>query len=130
MEEGSVIELTDLTWEKFMEKTGLPVFVMFYSPTCPHCRTMGPYFREYAREYQGVVSFARLDMTSSRWTAERYGIRNTPTFKIFCDGRPFQELVGAVYPALLKRMVEETLATGSACIKKSTQINYEINGYG
>jgi len=130
MEGGPVLELTDTTWEKSMDTSALPVLVMFYSPTCPHCRTMEPYFREYAQEFSGVVSFARLDITVSQWTAERFGVRSTPTFKIFCNGKPFQEMVGAVYPTLLKRMVNEAITSGSECIRNSTAINYDITGYG
>ena len=130
MEGGPVLELTDTTWEKSMDTSTLPVLVMFYSPTCPHCRTMEPYFRELAQEFSGVVSFARLDITVSQWTAERFGVRSTPTFKIFCNGKPFQEMVGAVYPALLKRMVNEAITSGSECIRNSTEINYDITGYG
>ena len=127
---GAVLELTDLTWEKTVEKSDLPVLVMFYSPTCPHCRTMEPYFRQYAQEYEGSAAFARIDITHNQWTAERYGVRSTPTFKMFCNGRSFQEMVGAVYPALLKRMVEEALKNGSECMQKSTEISYDITGYG
>ncbi len=130
MEGGPVLELTDTTWEKSVDTSALMVLVMFYSPTCPHCRTMEPYFREYAQEFSGVVSFARLDITVSQWTAERFGVRSTPTFKIFCNGKPFQEMVGAVYPALLKRMVNEVITSGSECIRNSTEINYDITGYG
>jgi len=48
---------------------------------------------------------------TNQWTAERYGVRSTPTFKFFCEGRPVQEMVGAIYPALLKKMVDEYLST-------------------
>jgi len=130
MEEGPVSELTDKNWEQLVEKADRPVFIMFYSPTCPFCRTMEPYFREYAREFDGIVSFGRLNIMSSQWTAERYGIRSTPTFKIFCGGRPFQEIVGGVYPALLKRMVEEAIQSGAACMEQSTAISYDVTGYG
>ncbi|NYT17674.1 MAG: redoxin domain-containing protein, partial [Methanomicrobiales archaeon] len=64
MEEGSVLELTDITWEKTVEKSDLPVLVMFYSPTCPHCRTMEPYFRQYAQEFHGTVIFVRINITA------------------------------------------------------------------
>ena len=125
-----LIELTDLNWEQTVEKSGRPVAVMFYSPTCAFCHQMEPYFRNYAREYKDTVQFARLDIMTSLWTAERYGIRSTPTFKFFCQGKPVQELVGAVYPALLKKMVDDVLLHGRECAKNSTTIDYEITGYG
>jgi thioredoxin 1 len=130
MEGEQVYELTDANWEKSVEKSELPALVMFYSPTCPYCRTMEPYFRGYAQEYEGIVFFGRLNIMSSQWTAERYGILSTPTFVLFCTGKPFQVMVGGVYPALLKRMVEESLASGAECMSRSTAINYDISGYG
>lgn len=125
-----LIELTDLNWERDVEKSGRPVAVMFYSPTCAFCHQMEPYFRNYAREYKDSIQFARIDIMTSPWTAERYGVRSTPTFKFFCDGKPVQEMVGAVYPALLKKMVDDVLLHGSECAKNSTTIDYEITGYG
>jgi thioredoxin-like negative regulator of GroEL len=125
-----LIELTDLNWERTVEESSRPVAVMFYSPTCAFCHQMEPYFRNYAREYKDTIQFARLDIMTSPWTAERYGVRSTPTFKFFCDGKPVQEIVGAVYPALLKKMVDEVLVHGRECAKNSTAIDYEITGYG
>jgi len=125
-----LIELTDLNWERTVEKSSRPVAVMFYSPACAFCRQMDPYFQSYARDYKDSIRFARLNIMTSPWTAERYGIRSTPTFKFFCEGKPVQELVGAVYPALLKKMVDEVLVHGRECAKNSTVIDYEITGYG
>ena len=125
-----LIEVTDQNWEKDVEKNTGPVAVMFYSPACAFCHQMEPYFRNYAREYKGVIQFARLNITTSPWSAERYGVRSTPTFKFFCNGKPVQEMVGAVYPALLKKMVEEVLVHGRECARNSTPIDYEITGYG
>jgi thioredoxin-like negative regulator of GroEL len=130
MTETPVLELTEPDWEKLVEKSALPVFVMFYSPACPYCRTMEPYFRGYAKEFEGTVSFGRLDILASPWIVERYGILSTPTFAIFCGGKLFQLLVGGVYPALLKRMIEEALSKGTECIRSSTAIDYDISGYG
>lgn len=126
----NLIEVSDLNWEKTVEREKVPVAVMFYSPACVFCHQMEPYFRTLADEFRGSVVFARINIMLSQWTAERYGVRSTPTFKFFCDGKPVQEMVGAIYPALLKRAVEEVLVHGKECVKNSTVIDYEITGYG
>jgi thioredoxin-like negative regulator of GroEL len=123
-------DASDLTWEGLVEKEKKPVAVMFYSPTCAFCHQMEPYFRDYAAEYRETVAFVRLNILTSPWTAERYGVRSTPTFKFFCNGKPVQEMVGAVYPVLLKKMIDEVLLHGKECAKNSTAIDYEITGYG
>jgi thioredoxin-like negative regulator of GroEL len=123
-------DVTDLTWEKTVEQGKKPIAVMFYSPTCAFCHQMEPYFRNYAGEYRDSVIFVKVNIVANPWTAERYGVRSTPTFKFFCNGKPVQEMVGAVYPTLLKKMVDEVLVHGMECAKNSTAIDYEITGYG
>ncbi len=125
-----LLEVNDRTWEAAVEKEEKPVAVMFYSPACSFCHQMEPYFRAYAGEFRDLMVFTRINIVINPWTAERYGVRSTPTFKFFCGGKPVQEMVGAVYPALLKKMVEEVLVHGKECAKNSTAIDYEITGYG
>ena len=128
--EVTLVEVDDISWERTVEKSSKPVAVMFYSPTCVFCHQIEPYFRNYAQEFREGVLFTRLNIITSPWTAERYGVRSTPTFKFFCDGKPVREMVGAVYPVLLKKMVDEVLIHGKECAKNSTTINYDITGYG
>jgi thioredoxin 1 len=128
--EDLLIETDDLTWENTVEKSRKPVAVMFYSPTCTFCHQMEPYFRSYAGEYRDSVIFARINILTSQWTAERYGVKSTPTFKFFCSGKPVQEMVGSIYPAILKKMIDEVLIHGKECAKNSTLIDYDISGYG
>jgi thioredoxin-like negative regulator of GroEL len=123
-------DVTDQTWEMSVERQKKPVVVMFHSPACVFCRQMEPYFRNYAAEYRDSVVFLRINILANPWTSERYGVRSTPTFKFFCDGKPVREMVGAVYPSLLKKMVEEVLLHGRECARNSTAIDYEITGYG
>ena len=123
-------EATDQIWEHLVEKSEKPVAVMFYSTTCPYCRVIDPYFVSYAKEFKDSVLFVRINIMTSMWTAERYGIRGTPTFKFFCGGKPVFEIVGAVFPVILKKMVEEVLVHGKECASRVTEINYDITGYG
>jgi thioredoxin 1 len=130
MTEELLVEIDDLIWEKTVEKAIKPVAVMFYSPACSYCHQMEPYFKTYAEEFKNSVYFVKINILTNQWTAERYGVRSTPTFKFFCNGKAVQEMVGAVYPALLKKMVEEVLIHGKECAENSTVIDYEITGYG
>ncbi|UCD13840.1 MAG: thioredoxin fold domain-containing protein [Thermoplasmatales archaeon] len=123
MNTQDVIELDDTNWEKNVEKGGKPIFVMFYSPTCPYCKQMEPHFYEYAAEFKDKVLFARVNTMNSPTIAGRYGIMGTPTFKFFCKGRPVQELSGAMYPTLLKKIVEEGLEHGENCVEKTSWVD-------
>jgi len=129
MTDTPVREITGKEWEPTVEKSTLPVAVMFYSPSCPHCRTMEPYFKDYGREYKGKMVFVRLNLADNSWIGERYGVMATPTFGFFCAGKPVQSFSGAVYPTILKQRIEEVLLHGGECAEQSSAVDYEISGY-
>lgn len=129
MNENLIIEISDVTWGQLVEESTKPVVVMFYSPMCPFCKAMEPYFVNYAQEFKSSVVFARIDIVSNPWTTERYGVMGTPTFKFFCRGRPVGEQVGEIYPSVLKTAIENMANYGEDCVKKSTPIGQDITGY-
>ena len=103
MAEEPLVEADDLGWEKTVEKGTKPVAVMFYSPRVHSVTRWSPILRITRLSARDSVVFVRINIMTNQWTAERYSVRSTPTFKFFCDGKPVQEMVGAIYPALLKK---------------------------
>lgn len=127
--ETSVREVTDRDFEAEVEKSPEPTVVIFVSAACPHCTTLMPLVGGFARDFRGRVRFVTMDVVANPWTAERYGVRGTPTLTFFCHGRPVGELVGALPPAAIKRQVEEFVVHGEECVRRSTEIDYDISGY-
>jgi thioredoxin-like negative regulator of GroEL len=130
MTESEIREARDSDWESLVEKNPDPVFVMFYSPACSHCIQIQPYIEDIARNFAGRVAFVKLNIIRYGWLAERYGIMATPTFQFFCGGKPVQTRVGAVFPAMLKKMIQEMIEHGEECRMSSTDTRFEITGYG
>ncbi|RPJ78482.1 MAG: thioredoxin [Alphaproteobacteria bacterium] len=129
MDEVNVVEVDDKNWEHLVEKSLKPVIVMFYSPRCSFCEFMEPYFINFAQEFENEAVFARMNVVANPWTAERYKIQHTPTFKSFCHGRPVWEQVGGVDLSMLKTAIENIINYGEECIRKSTLIGQNITGY-
>lgn len=74
--------------------------------------------------------FSELTRVRYDYPGERYGVMATPTFIFFCGGKPVQTRVGAVYPPMLKKMVEEMVTHGEECRIASSDWKYDITGYG
>ena len=129
MSSEDAIELDDSNWEKEVEKGEDPVVVMFYSDTCAYCKQMEPHFFEYAGEFKEKITFARVNIVNNPTISSRYGVMATPTFKFFCKGKPVYEMTGAIYPALLKKAVEDNLEHGEECAANATWIAPDITGY-
>jgi thioredoxin 1 len=129
MSNHQIIELSDSSWKEHVEKKDTLAVIMFYSPTCPYCHVMEPPFEQYAKEFKDTVMFGKLNVVSNPETVSKYGILGTPTFKLFCQGKPINELTGAVYPTLLKKAVEDALTYGSECAQHTTWFDVGITGY-
>jgi thioredoxin-like negative regulator of GroEL len=121
-------EISNKDWNDLVTTEKKPVFIMFFSPTCPHCHTIEPYFNQYAEELKKDVLFLKMNIQENQIIAQQFGILGTPTFIFFCHGKPIQSIVGSIYPSLLKKTVQEGLQNGSDCVKKTTWFE-GISGY-
>ncbi|GAI94069.1 unnamed protein product, partial [marine sediment metagenome] len=87
----------------------IPVLVDLWAPWCAPCRMVAPVVEELASEYEGRVSFAKLNVDQNPRTASRYGIMSIPTLLIFKDGKPVSNIVGFRPKAELKRSLDAAL---------------------
>ncbi|KAI0763635.1 PPPDE putative peptidase domain-containing protein [Trametes elegans] len=76
--------------------------VFFTSPTCGPCRMIEPLFEDLAHQKthgtgSGRVAFVKIDMAVGlgNQVAGEWGVRVTPTFLFFLDGKKVEELKGA-----------------------------------
>jgi len=103
------IEVNDSNFEQVVLQAKTPVLVDLWAPWCAPCRMVAPVVEELASEYEGRVSFAKLNVDQNPRTASRYGIMSIPTLLIFKDGKPISNIVGFRPKAELKRSLDAAL---------------------
>ena len=64
---------------------------------------------ELSQEYDGKISFAKVDVDSNPEISLKYGIRSIPTLLVFKDGQPVDQVVGAVPKGTLKKRLDSAL---------------------
>jgi len=102
--------VTDQDFEEQVEKSTLPVLVDFWADWCMPCKMIAPIVEDLAEEYDGKMSFAKVDIDANPNIAMKFGIRSIPTLLVFKDGAPIDQVVGAVPKAVLKKRLESALA--------------------
>jgi len=102
--------LDDASFERYVERAGLPVVVDFWAEWCGPCRMMAPHFEAAAHGSEGRALFAKVDTEAARATAARFGIRAIPTLIAFRDGREIARQSGAMSQAMLERWVASLAA--------------------
>ncbi|UCE49158.1 MAG: thioredoxin [Phycisphaerales bacterium] len=106
---GSVIELTDATFDETVHKSDLPVLVDFWAPWCGPCKMISPIVEEIAGEYEGKATICKLNTDDARDSAMEFGISAIPTLILFKDGRVQKKWVGLTSKKDLAGAIDELL---------------------
>jgi thioredoxin 1 len=103
------IEVNDSDFDQMVLKSDMPVLVDFWATWCAPCRMVAPVVEELAKEYEGKVTFAKVDVDHNAKTAGRYGIRSIPSLILFKKGEPISNIVGFRPKAELKKSLDAAL---------------------
>ncbi len=98
--------VTDADFTEEVLNSDLPVLVDFWADWCGPCKMVAPVVEELANDYDGRLKVMKVDVDSSPLTAGNYGIRSIPTLLIFKDGKPVQQVVGAVPKQMLQEKID------------------------
>ena len=106
---GKPTTVDDSNFDEIVLQAKTPVLVDFWAEWCGPCRMVAPVVEELAEEYEGRISFVKLDVDQNPKAASRYGIMSIPTLLIFKDGSPVSNIVGFRPKAELKRSLDAVL---------------------
>ena len=106
---GSVIELTDATFDNTVHNSDVPVLVDFWAPWCGPCKMIAPIIKEIAEEYADKAKVCKLDTDEARDSAMEFGISAIPTIILFKDGQVQKKWVGLTSKKDLAEAIDELL---------------------
>ena len=103
------IEITEQSFKEEVLDSDIPVLVDFWAEWCGPCKMIAPVVEELATEFDGKMSFAKVDVDNNPGISTNYGIRSIPTLIIFKNGAPVDQIVGAVGKNILVERINKSL---------------------
>ncbi len=77
-------------------RSSAPVLVDFWAEWCGPCKQLSPILDEVAKEWEGKVTIAKVNIDQNPESPQKYGVRGIPTLILFKDGKPVATKVGSM----------------------------------
>lgn len=104
-----LIEATDDNFQAEVLGSDLPVLVDFWAVWCGPCKAIAPVVEDLAKQYQGKLKVAKMDVDNHPNVSAKYGIQSIPTLLLFKGGQVADQIIGAVPKAKVEAMVKKAL---------------------
>ena len=105
-----ITQVTDTkTWETQVITSDKPVFVDFWAEWCGPCRMVGPVVEELAGDYEGKVSFVKVNVDQAGELASKYNVFSIPTLILLHKGEIIAQQVGAGSKEVYQNMIDRAL---------------------
>jgi thioredoxin 1 len=93
---GTILDLTDQTWEAEVMASPQAVLVDFWADWCVPCKTMLPSIEAVAKQFDGRLKVAKLNVEQNAQVPFRYNITSLPTLLVIKNGVVAEQRVGLV----------------------------------
>ncbi|HOD34785.1 MAG TPA: thioredoxin domain-containing protein [Syntrophales bacterium] len=101
--ENLTVQVTDGTFAREVLASAEPVLLVLWAPWCAYCRMLLPITEQVARDFEGRVKVARMNIDENRAVPAQYTVQGVPTMLLFRDGKLMDRMVGVLSKEEIER---------------------------
>ena len=106
MSSDLIKHITDDSFDTDVLASDKPVLVDYWAEWCGPCKAIAPILDEVAKDYDGRVQIAKMNVDENREVPGKLGIRGIPTLMLFKGGQLAATKVGALSKAQLTAFLD------------------------
>jgi thioredoxin 1 len=105
----NIKHITDANFDAEVLKSEQPVLVDFWAEWCGPCKMIAPILEEVAKQYEGKLVVAKVDVDANQAVPAQFGIRGIPTLILFKNGAAAAQKVGAMAKGQLVQFIDSNI---------------------
>jgi thioredoxin 1 len=109
MSSPDIRHVTDDSFDPEVLKSDTPVLVDYWAEWCGPCKSIAPILDEVAREYEGRLKIAKINVDENQAVPAKFGIRGIPTLMLFKNGNVEATRVGALSKSQLTAFLDSNI---------------------
>ncbi|HQY08797.1 MAG: thioredoxin TrxA [Burkholderiales bacterium] len=109
MSSDLIKHVSDASFEADVVNSTKPVLVDYWAEWCGPCKAIAPVLDEMAKQFDGQLQVAKMNVDENRDVPAKFGIRGIPTLMIFKNGQLAATRVGAMNKAQLTDFINTNL---------------------
>ena len=109
MSSEAIRHVTDDSFGPEVLQSEVPVLVDYWAEWCGPCKSIAPILEAVAREYDGRLKVAKINVDENQSTPAKFGIRGIPTLMLFKNGNVEATKVGALSKSQLTAFLDSNI---------------------
>ena len=101
--------VTDASFEQEVLKSEAPVLVDYWAEWCGPCKSIAPILDDIAKEYDGRLKIAKINVDENQQVPAKFGIRGIPTLMLFKNGNVEATRVAALSKSQLTAFLDSNI---------------------
>ena len=109
MSSDAIQHVTDDNFGAEVLQSEVPVLVDYWAEWCGPCKSITPVLEAVAKEYDGRLKVAKINVDENQTTPAKFGIRGIPTLMLFKNGNVEATKVGALSKSQLTAFLDSNI---------------------